>query len=293
MADPSVTDPDPPAAWHVARRDLEAYLDDRLAATTTASVEAHLLACDRCRRELAGSAAARPSSVAIAEASWAAVERRIDDGVASPAERIAAAVGFGTPDARLVAPTRPLAASWLLATAAALVCAAWLARVHVGLPPSVARTVFLTVAPLAPLVAVVTALVGSSEPAAEIARSTPASRFRIATLRTVTAMGASIALGLVTSTIVPGSWMAAVAWLAPGLALSGLGAVLANRLRTTTVVGGLSVVWVAGVAVAATLADDRLAAFRAVPQWTYVAVAVVCALAVLQHPSLLEPEAVR
>jgi hypothetical protein len=277
--------------WHVPTGDLDAYLDDRLGEVTTASVEAHLLACDRCRRSLATRSASRPSDVRSGEASWTAIERRIDEDTSSRAQKALSAVGLAPHDARIIAPTRPSALAWLLATSAALACAAWLARAEIGATPSLARTGFLTIAPLAPLVAVVLALGTSALPVPEISAATPVSRLRIAALRAATALTVSIAVGVAISTVMPGAWTEGVAWLAPGLALSGLGALVANRAPATVAVTGLAALWVGLVGVAAAVSGDRLAAFRAAPQWWYLAVAVLCAVLIARRPSIMELEA--
>jgi hypothetical protein len=147
---------------------------------------------------------------------------------------------------------------------------------------------FLTIAPLAPLAAVVVALSAASEPAPEIARVSPASRLRIGAMRATTVMVAAIAIGLAASAVLPGGWIDAVVWLLPSLALSGLGALAAGRVAPGTAIAWLSSAWVVTVTVTARLTDDRLAAFRPPAQGLYIALALVAAAVITLRPDSLE-----
>jgi hypothetical protein len=262
----------PTTAWHVPPRQFDAYLAERVDAPIAASIEAHLIACAQCR-----SALAERSDPIVAAASWAAIEIAVDAEPVSLVERLGARLGIADRDIRTLAPTLPQQAAWWAATFLALLAAATMARGAGGTDAVLARLVFLTLAPVGPLAAVVTALGTASEPAGEIARTTPASRLRIGALRAATALTVALAMGLAASLVLPGPWLEAMAWLLPGLALSALGAFVAGRASQTVAVGTLSATWIALVLVAARLADDRLAAFRPGPQLAYLIIALVAA----------------
>lgn len=270
-------------AWHIAPDLIGAYLIDAVDQTDAVSIEAHLLACDQCRSLLAAHAAAP-----AAASSWATLERRLDNEMTAPLERLARAVGFNDRDARLLAPNRALRWSWLVAMSVALLSAAALARRGGGIESSLVRLVFLTFAPLVPLVAVVTALGGASEPSAEIAGATASSRLRLGALRALTVLAVSMGIGLVASALLPGSWLDAVVWLCPALALSGIGALAAGRVTDEVAVAGLAMGWVSVVATAAMLTDDRVAAFRQGPQIAYLTIAAAVLVVIALRPRTLE-----
>lgn len=275
--------PESTSSWHISPEHISAYLDDGVDVPTAASIEAHVLACGPCRAALGAASQAAPTV-----SSWDALERRIDAELTAPVERLAVRVGFAERDARMLAPTRALRLSWLLAMAVALLCAAWLAHQSGDVGATRTRLFFLTLAPLAPLAAVVTALSTASEPSPEIARATAASRLRIGALRAVTVMLASIGIGMVISALLPGQWIRGVVWLCPALALSAVGALVAAKMPPVHAVTLLGALWVGVVVLAARVADDRLAAFRSVPQFVYLAIAGVAAVAVVYRPTSLD-----
>jgi len=271
------------AQWHIPADSITAYLENWVDEPTAASIESHVLECVGCRAALA----ANHRSV-VSTTSWELIERRIDAELTAPFERLATRIGMNDRDARTLAPTRALQLSWLAAMSAALLCAGALARQAGGPEATITRMFFLTLAPLAPLAAVVAALGTASEPTPDLARSTPASRLRIAALRATTVMLASIIIGVAASALLPGQWIGALVWLCPALALSALGALAAGRMSTTNVIGGLGMIWVGVVVVSSRLADDLLAAFRPDGQLIYLAVALISVLVMTFRPTTLD-----
>lgn len=271
------------ASWHVSPVQVDAYVADRIDQVTASSIEAHLLACATCRE-----AVAERGAVPDLAASWARIEALIDDAPGTPGERVGALIGVPSHVVRLLAPTNALRGLWVAAGGAAFLAAALLSRGGFGVPGHLGRVIFLTVAPLIPLAAVSSALGAASEPAAELARTAPISRLWIGALRAGTVLVVTIMCGLLSSTIVPGPWVRAVAWLCPALALTGLAAVLAGRVVSSVAVGVVGAAWVALVTVAAIVTSDGLAAFRAPPQVAYLAVALVAGSVVAANPSHLD-----
>lgn len=262
----------PTTDWHVPAPQMAAYLAVRVDHATAASIESHLITCHRCRGDLA-----ERSDRAVLGASWASIESALDAELTSRVERLGRRLGVADRDIRTLAPTLPQQAAWWAATLVALLCAAGMARRVGWSEDALSRLVFLTLAPLGPLVAVVAALGTASEPAPEISLATPASRLRIGALRAMTALTVALAAGLSASLVLPGPWAEAVAWLLPALALSGLGATVAGRARPTVVAGSLGAAWIVLVVLGGQAADDRLAAFRLGPQLAYLIVAGIAA----------------
>ncbi len=269
--------------WHIPAEQLGNYLDDRVDAATAASVEAHLVACPTCREALA-----ERCDPAVVGASWSALECAIDVNLDSKVQRAARRAGVSDRDIRTLAPTLLSQSTFLAAAFLGLLVAAAIARRTGGPEEGLARLLFLIVAPLAPLTAVVASVGAASEVAAEVARVTPASRLRLVAVRATTVTAAAIALGLIASAVLPGRWIEAVLWLLPALALSGLGALAGGRLAPATAVAGLGSAWVVAVIVAARVTDDRLAAFRPGAQVVYLAVAVLAVSWIALRPHSIE-----
>ncbi len=273
--------------WHIPTAQLERYVAGDSDQPTAASVEAHLERCPTCR-----SALAELSDPALIGDSWMALEHALDCEPQSLLERVARRVarraGVGDWEIRTLAPTLSLQAAWLAAAFLALLVAAAMARRAGGPEEGLARLLFLTVAPLAPLTAVVAALGTASEAAPEVAQVMPASRLRIVAVRATTVMSAAIILGLIASAVLPGGWIEAVLWLLPALALSGLGALAGGRLAATTASAWLGSAWVVAVLVAARLTDDRLAAFRPGAQVVYLVIAVLAVAWIAVRPDSID-----
>ena len=269
--------------WHIPAQQLDAYLTDRVDAATAASVEAHLVDCPTCRQALA-----ERCDPVVVGGSWAALEGAIDLDLNSKVQRAARRAGVSDRDIRTLAPTLSSQAAFLAAAFLALLVAAAIARRAGGPEEGLARLLFLTAAPLAPLTAVVAALGSAAEVAPEVAKVTPASHLRLVAVRATTVTSAAIALGLIASAVLPGRWKEAVLWLLPALALSGLGALAGGRLAPTTAAAWLGSAWLVTVIVAARLTDDRLAAFRPGAQVVYLAVAVLAVSWIALRPESIE-----
>lgn len=245
--------------WHATAEELGAYrhgADDHLGA---ASVEAHLLACDDCRRALAtvgGTATSEDT-----ERRWQALTQVID----TPRRSALSSISLST---------RPLLWSWLVATALVLV---------VPLLPAVlagrgVATVLLATAPLAPVAAVALAYRGSPDPAGELALATPMAGFRTIAGRALLVGLAATPLGVLAALLLGLSTAVALAWLLPGLALSSL-VVLAGTTRVdpALVAGGLGTAWATAVFLPARgFAAAVVADWIATPTVQLAALATAC-----------------
>lgn len=228
------------STWHVTHPHLDSYKGGTAPAVLVDSIEAHLLHCEECRAALAGTGQADGGASRLDESDrrWAAISARIDAGASRPTLRLGIA-------------TRPLATA--LAVAALLL---------VVLPAVVAAlagtervpTMVLAGAPLAPMLAVVFAYRRETDPAGELSLAAPVSGIRLVARRALLVALAGIPLGVGTALATGLSLEVALAWLLPGLALSG-----AVLLASTTRVDPAAVAAVLGGGWAVTIGVfDRL-----------------------------------
>lgn len=227
-------------AWHVTVPDLETYRSGAAPAVLADSVEAHLLHCAECREELAAMVGADGADgAADSDRRWAAVRARLDAGTAS------------SPLLHLGVATRPLLAA--LGVAGLLLVLLPLAVAALAGTDKV-PTMVLAAAPLAPMIAVAFAYRRETDPAGELSLAAPVAGLRLVARRSLLVSAAGAPLGVLTALATGVPLHVALAWLLPGLALSG--AVLlagTTRLDPATVAAGLGALWAVGVG----LADRR------------------------------------
>lgn len=226
----------PAPTWHVPDDLLAAFHDGAIGAVDAASVEAHLISCDRCRHAVAGLRATRPDASARADAGWARVADRID----RPSRRMAgtspwAMVTLGTPALRLAA-----------AVAVVLVAAVPLALEAVSTRLAVAAYVLL--APLVPLGGVLAAFRPAVDPAGEMGLASPLATLRLVLVRALVVAGAAVPLGIVVAFVLPAPATLLLGWLLPGIALALSALALGRRAPVEQVVAGLSLLWAAAAA---------------------------------------------
>ncbi|MBK5287429.1 MAG: zf-HC2 domain-containing protein, partial [Acidimicrobiia bacterium] len=207
-------------SWHASEQLLDRYAHDRVDVVTAASLEAHLLACDPCRRTLAEVGAA--SLEESIERAWSDIVDTLDQPKLSLVERLLRRVGVADGDAKVIATAPSLRLSWLGAVALAVAFAVWAARNGPRDP-----IVFLTLAPFVPLAGVAVAFGPIADPMHETILASPISATRILAMR-------SLAVGVISATILlPATLILAVshpiaaAWIAPALAVVSLALCLA------------------------------------------------------------------
>ncbi len=241
----------PPTAWHPGEELLQAYVEAGLPGLSSASVEAHLLACASCREQVRDGV--EPERlVRLRER----LEDRLDAAERPWTERLLVRCGFGEADARALLAAPSLRRAWWLAVIAA-----------VGLGLLVAGesrdpdAVFLVLAPLIPLTVTAVAFAPALDPAFSLVSATPYRTVRLLLTRSL-AVGATALLGVAGAALaLPARDLTAVVWLLPALAMTLLVLALSGRLgtglATTTVAGawlllvgalerqGIDVRWVA------------------------------------------------
>ncbi|MEO7555346.1 MAG: zf-HC2 domain-containing protein [Acidimicrobiales bacterium] len=226
------------ASWHVPPPALARFADDAgsIDAVTASSIEAHLVACDACRRALA--AATAPAGIAT---SWDAVADRVDVPASSAAERLLGRLGFGGGVARLVAATPALRAAGLAAVAALAAAAAGASRIADTEGP------FLVLAPLVPLVAVAATFAPTTDPAGEAGVATSLHGAGLLVRRAAAVLGASFFVLGLAAVALPDLGPVAAAWVLPALALVIAALALGTYVRVEPAVAALASSWVVAV----------------------------------------------
>ncbi|MFE9773830.1 zf-HC2 domain-containing protein [Streptomyces sp. NPDC005931] len=257
--------------WHVPIEDLLAYGRGELEPPVLWSADTHLTTCARCRGVLAD-----VGDRTVLDAGWERLDAELDAPRPGFLEALLVRLGVADHTVRLLAATPVLRRSWLGAVVAVLLLS--VAATHAtrsgGSP-----TLFLALAPLLPLAGVALSYGPALDPTYEMAVVAPMHGFRLLMIRTVTVLGAALALNGLASLALPGYGLAALAWLLPALALTATGLALTPRLGPVlapSVVGGS---WVALLLAAEAVREgaDPLAPFTAAGQGVSAAVAALAA----------------
>lgn len=227
--------------WHASDELLMRFAVDPAAmdGSAAASLEAHLISCDRCRSSLNDVIDADQVST-----SWLSIAERIDEPRLSALERVLGRLGVSEATARLIGATHALVAAALSAVvvvAAAVVAASRVTDTSGG---------FLVVAPLLPLAVVAACFAPASDPAGEAGIATPLYGIGLVLRRSgVVLVAVFIVLGVADQAI--GDLGAPVlTWLLPSLALAVGTLALGTWFRAEVAAGGLGFGWVVVVVVA-------------------------------------------
>jgi hypothetical protein len=200
--------------WHATDDELALYRAGDCSPVLAASLEAHLVRCDRCRIAIA-----RIAGSTDTDRRWGRLTDAIDRPSPTVMHRLHVAGDDGADVARQIAVATP-AMRWAWLAALTLVLAIPIA---VGLMAGhAALDTLMALAPLAPIAAVALAYQGVADPAGEITLATPANGLRLITMRALIVSLAAIPLGLLTALLTDLPIILALAWLLPGLALASL-----------------------------------------------------------------------
>ncbi len=237
---------EPTATWHAPADVLDRFVGDPAAldATTASSLESHLVACARCRADLARRA--DPHRLA---ASWAAVADRVDRPRARLFEQVLGRLGVRSGPARLAAATPGLRASGISAVAALTAVAVVVTRQSASAGP------FLAVAPLVPLVAVALTFAPVNDPGGEAGLATPVAGAGLALRRAVAVLAVALVTLGVGSLAVPGLDGVPLRWLLPALALALASLALGTWVRLELALGALALAWAATLGLSRWLLD--------------------------------------
>lgn len=200
--------------------------------------------------------------------------------VAAPQPRLVARImrrlGVDDVTVSLVTATPSLRRSWLIAVTIALVFA--LQAASASGSEGVDRIVmFLTMAPLVPLLGVALAFGRGVDPTHDIVVAAPMEGHRVFLVRTLTVLTSSTALLFIAAVLTPERGPARIAWLLPALAVTAATMALATQItvrRAALTVGGL---WLA-VIISVERATDASTAFGPATQVASAVAAIVAAV---------------
>jgi hypothetical protein len=265
------------ATWHVDATALAAYAEGRCTSITGVSVEAHLMSCSSCAAAFRELMPREP-----VDRAWRAIRARVEEPRPGVVERLLRRLGLSAESARLLGAVPAFFGAWVLGLFAITVFAALAA----GFAGDLGLSLFLIVAPLAPVAGVAASFGGEADPSHELVAVTPYSSLRLLLLRTAGVLATSIPVTMVLGLVLPGPAWLAVAWLTPALAGIAITLALSPYVGTTTTAAVLGATWSVGVLSAHRSGDPA----SAVEPAMQLALAVVAALALvsfaLNHPSL-------
>lgn len=259
--------------WHADDGLLAGYVAGDTDQALAASVEAHLLACSRCRAAVATFVEAERL-----EAGWEALIATVDAPARGPVESLLVRLGVADHTARLLAATPSLRLSWLAAVTAALVFSVLTAHVGANSP-----LLFLVVAPLLPLAGVAAAYGPGVDPTYEIGLASPLRSGRLLLLRAAAVLTVSALLATAAGLALPGAAWAAAAWLLPSLGLTLGSLALATAVDPIRAAVAVAVGWVGLVTVATETAADALVVFGSAGQLVAALVAGLAAVALTRR----------
>ena len=262
--------------WHLDESTLRAYVDGHPLSVVGASVESHLLGCPDCREHLG-----ELMSHTGVDRAWTAIRAHVEAPRPSVAERVLRGFGLSAESARLLVAVPAFRGAWLLGLFTVTLFAS-VAAVFAG---EFGLTVFLVVAPLAPVAGVAASFGGDADPCHELATAAPYPATRMLMLRTAGVLATSLPVTLLAGLALPGPAWIGVAWLAPAAAGVALTLLLSPLLGTTVPSAALAACWSVAVVSAAQLADP-LEVVEPSMQLAFAVVTLVAVVAlVLRQPS--------
>jgi hypothetical protein len=220
--------------WHLDEATLRAYVDGRPLSVVGASVETHLLDCAPCRARLG-----ELMSHDVVDAAWVAIRAHVETPRRSVLERLLTLLGVPGEVSRLLVAVPAFRGAWLLGLLLVSLFAG-LAALFAG---EHGLTLFLIVAPLAPVAGVAASFGGDADPCHELVTVTPFPAVRMLLLRTAGVLATSLPLTLLAGLALPGPTWVGVAWLTPAAAGVALTLLLAPVVGPTATAATLAATW--------------------------------------------------
>ncbi len=264
------------SAWHVDEATLRAYVDGQPLVVVGASVEAHLVGCPPCRNRLG-----ELMSHEVVDEAWSAIRAHVETPRRSLPERLIRRLGISGEVARLLVAVPAFRGAWLLGLFTATLFAG-LAALFAG---EFGLTLFLIVAPLAPVAGVAASFGGDADPCHELVTVTPYPAVRMLLLRTAGVLATSLPVTLLAGLALPGPDWVGVAWLTPAAAGVALTLLLAPVLGATTTAATMAACWSAAVVLASRLSGP-VEVVEPTMQVLFAALTLVALAALaIRHPS--------
>ena len=262
--------------WHLDEATLGAYAGGQPLTVVGASVEAHLVDCPSCRSRLG-----EVMSHEVVDQAWHAIRAHVEAPRHGLGERLIRRLGVSTEAARLLVAVPAFRGAWLLGLFVVTIFAG-LAALFAG---DYGLTLFLIVAPLAPVAGVAASFGGDADPCHELVTVTPHSALRLLLLRTAGVLATSLPVTLVAGLALPGPAWVGVAWLTPAAAGVTLTLLLAPAFGPTVPAATMAACWSTAVVVAFRLSDP-IEVVEPVMQLVFAVLTLVAVAAILiRQPS--------
>jgi Putative zinc-finger len=262
--------------WHADDSALRAFADGVISPVLGAAVEAHLMSCAGCRERVNALMPQEP----LADA-WSHIRSAVEAPRASLVERLLTWMGVSVESGRLLAAVPAMRGAWLMG----MMCATLFAGLALLLSSVVGISMFLLIAPLAPVAGVAASFGGDADPSHELVTVAPHPASRLLLLRTAGVLATSIPVATLVGLWLPGPAWLAVAWLTPAAAGVAIALVLTPALGATTAATSVAVCW--SVAVLATArAQEPLTLVQPTMHLVFAALALAAAATLLlRHTS--------
>ncbi len=224
--------------WHASEGLLAEFAADpsTIGHAHAASLEAHLVGCDPCRREIR-----KRVEPEFLDESWARIAEAIDQPGATMTERALHCVGVPDGWARLLAATPGLQGAVIVSVVAIL------GLVVVGSRSTETAGAFLVLAPLLPMAAVAASFHPTADPAGEAGVATPLHGYALAVRRTVIVGGAVFVMLAIADIAIGDLGAPVAAWILPSLALTAGAVAGGTWFRIETTVSALVTAWIVAV----------------------------------------------
>jgi len=235
--------------WHAGDAALREFSDGSVGLVMGASVERHLMQCAGCRARLTSITPAEPLHEV-----WLAIRERVEPDEAGIVERLLRRLGVSQEAGRLLAAVPALRGAWVLGMSAALLFSG-IAAVFGG---DLGLSLFVLVAPLAPVAGVAAAYGGDGDPSHEIVSTAPYSAGRLLCLRTAGVLVSTVPAAMLAGLVLPGPPWLAVAWLGPAAAGIALALLAAPYTGMTVASGAIALGWTLAVGGATRLREPLI-----------------------------------
>jgi len=254
--------------WHVDDETLRRYVERIDSVAEGAALEQHVLTCAPCRARVNTAALAVDLPVIDHLAVWERTRDAVE--VPRPAffERLLAAAGLPSRDARLVAVASAFRAVWLIGVVAVLAFAA----LGAAIGPASGLWFFLAVAPVAPCLLVAVSYDWRWDPALEPELVTPYSPLRLVLLRTIAVLVLPLPAVLLLGLVVPG-WTPFV-WLLPAIGFVAVVLAASTWISPLNAAASVSAAWLVAVWLLAAARSDSAAVLQARVQVAFLALTV-------------------
>jgi hypothetical protein len=265
-------------AWHADDVDLARLRDGTTGSVLAASLEAHLMACRGCRQRM--NELSYDEDVDLV---WTRIRASVEAPRPGIVERFLARLGMSTESAQLLAAVPSLQVGWLTGVFVVVV----FAGTSAGFATDLGITLFLMVAPLAPVAGVAAAFGGDVDPTHELLATTPYLKSRLLALRTAAVLASSVPVTAVVGLLLPGPAWLALAWLTPAAAGMAVTLVLARPVGVIAAATVVTVAWV-GACLSAARVREPLLVVGSETQVVLLVLLAGCVIALLRNHRTLE-----